>query len=278
MFPNKGHKKDNKIQRQKEHLPQPLSSLEITSIDQHVLFIAQKSEKITVALYMITDFLKDKEPFKWEVREKSVQFLSFISSFSGLMLASQKEKAIADALSLLSLILSLLRFGVSARFISQMNYSILKDEYNSLYETLHDRLSTHQPIDGLVLPQDFFDIKNEGQHIGHIQSQRQTNPQNVSQAECNDKESDTEIFNVTYAAPQTTMANFQLTSKKEARQDIIMKILRTKGATSIKDISEVMSGCGEKTIQRELISLINNGLVHKIGERRWSKYTLSGSI
>ncbi len=59
------------------------------------------------------------------------------------------------------------------------------------------------------------------------------------------------------------------------RRDTILSVIRSKGSVSIKDISTVLRDVSEKTVQRELISLISAGVVAKKGERRWSTYSLS---
>jgi DNA-binding transcriptional ArsR family regulator len=59
------------------------------------------------------------------------------------------------------------------------------------------------------------------------------------------------------------------------RRDTIMSVIKNKGVASIKDISTVILGVSEKTIQRELLSLVESGLVIKKGERRWSTYSLA---
>lgn len=59
------------------------------------------------------------------------------------------------------------------------------------------------------------------------------------------------------------------------RQEAILSILKAKGAVRIKDISMVIRGVSDKTIQRELAALIGLGVVRKEGERRWSTYTLA---
>ncbi len=58
------------------------------------------------------------------------------------------------------------------------------------------------------------------------------------------------------------------------RRQTIKDILATHGNATIKDISAKIQDCSEKTLQRELISMIKDGLVHKEGERRWSRYSL----
>ena len=58
------------------------------------------------------------------------------------------------------------------------------------------------------------------------------------------------------------------------RRDAILSIIKNKGTASIKDISTHVRGVSEKTIQRELATLISEGEVSKQGERRWSTYSL----
>ncbi len=64
-------------------------------------------------------------------------------------------------------------------------------------------------------------------------------------------------------------------SQNTGRRERIIAVIRDKGEATIKDVSEHITDCSEKTIQRELIDLIKDGLVVRNGERRWSKYSLS---
>jgi hypothetical protein len=66
-------------------------------------------------------------------------------------------------------------------------------------------------------------------------------------------------------------------TKGESRKDKVMAIIKDKGEATIKDIAELITDCSEKTIQRELQSLINEGMVVREGERRWSKYRLAAA-
>lgn len=60
-----------------------------------------------------------------------------------------------------------------------------------------------------------------------------------------------------------------------ARQTSILSLIKDKGAVSIKDITAVVRGVSDKTIQRELQGLIDAGRLIKKGERRWSTYSLA---
>lgn len=55
----------------------------------------------------------------------------------------------------------------------------------------------------------------------------------------------------------------------------IKTVLEAKPEATIKDIAEVITDVGEKTIQRDLNTLIEQGEVIRQGERRWSKYSLA---
>jgi DeoR/GlpR family transcriptional regulator of sugar metabolism len=59
------------------------------------------------------------------------------------------------------------------------------------------------------------------------------------------------------------------------RRDAVLSVIQNKGSVSIKDISTLIRGVSEKTIQRELGALIESGVVVKRGERRWSTYSLA---
>jgi hypothetical protein len=63
----------------------------------------------------------------------------------------------------------------------------------------------------------------------------------------------------------------QLTDRGER----IKTVLEAKPDATIKDIAEVITDVSEKTIQRELNSLIEKGQVKRQGERRWSKYSIA---
>lgn len=64
------------------------------------------------------------------------------------------------------------------------------------------------------------------------------------------------------AAPQTD------------RRQRIKTILEAKGEASIKDIADIVTDVSEKTIQRELQAMIEDNVVKRHGERRWSRYSL----
>ena len=66
------------------------------------------------------------------------------------------------------------------------------------------------------------------------------------------------------------MVYSQLTDRAER----IKTVLEAKPQATVKDVAEIITDVSEKTIQRELNSLIEKGQVLREGERRWSKYSV----
>ncbi len=71
---------------------------------------------------------------------------------------------------------------------------------------------------------------------------------------------------------RATPAAVTYTPDRRAR---IQTILEARGESTIKDISDIITDVSEKTIQRELNAMIEDNLIRREGERRWSKYLIN---
>lgn len=82
---------------------------------------------------------------------------------------------------------------------------------------------------------------------------------------------------------QTSQNDFDVL-KKNRREEILKIVKENKlahpasGGATISDIrlaaKGVLAACGEKTLQRELVSMVKDTLLNKVGEKRWSKYSV----
>jgi|GEM_PF-344334 len=73
----------------------------------------------------------------------------------------------------------------------------------------------------------------------------------------------------------TKELSIERSSGNAGRRDSILAVLGSKGPSYIKDISLVVRDVSEKTIQRELATLVAEGQVTRKGDRRWTTYELS---
>lgn len=75
-------------------------------------------------------------------------------------------------------------------------------------------------------------------------------------------------------SPSSAKGHIKDIKDNTARQDAIVSVIRDKGTVYIKDISTVVREISEKTIQRELQKLVQEGVVVRQGSRRWTAYSL----
>jgi hypothetical protein len=232
--------------------------------DADFAYVFKKTEKLATALYMVTNLFPSEEPMKWTLRKKVSELLSCVVDYKD-MLAGQQDEFTRNISGRVLEIVSLLEIGCQAGLLSQMNFSILNNEFSNLLSTLE---ASHVRSENLNVPlsPSFFDIA----HSTPARSQ-QSFPQHSfhpSPAEYHTASAHTD--SIKDRAP--AMPNV---FKKNDRQNSILRLLKMKKNLTIKDIAEVVTDCSEKTIQRELISLISAGVLKKSGERRWTRYSLA---
>lgn len=197
--------------------------------------IYQKAGKIASAIYLITSFFNDQEPLKWKLRALSSSLISEVV----------KDKSITARE-----ILSLFSVAKTAGLVSEMNSDIL------IHELSKFRQEVEKPLDLAFFSETTADkiLLSEPSKTEYI------------------KDKSTE--NKTIERP--TLKKFGAVSvKKSSRQSVIIAILKRKKEIMIKDVSPLISGCSEKTIQRELSTMVRSGVLKKIGEKRWSRYSLA---
>ena len=110
-------------------------ALENIPTSRGVAFVIRKTEKLTTALYMVTDIMSEKDPMKWKVREIGVDILSDIT-VSANASASERMSVFRTVMRKIERLVSFLDIAQSAQMMSEMNASVLKKEYLSLRESI----------------------------------------------------------------------------------------------------------------------------------------------
>lgn len=241
--------KDNNLGLQKKVLPKNKVVFDFG-------YIYKKTEKIATALYMITNLFADSEPMKWTLRGKISHLLSFIISFKNAVHFRNEEFKSEMRLFILEII-SLFEISYNSGLVSQMNFRILKAEFLNLINAV-SQFEKNDTGKGFDLNNDFFEVKDSILNSGSNAT----------------TDGDFSIWK----KDKTEDAKTSHVPKKTNRQNIIVNLLKKKGNLGIKDIALFVKDCSEKTIQRELTSLVKIGLLRKDGERRWSRYSLVNGI
>jgi len=245
----------------------------ILKADSNVLFLQKKSERISAAIYLITNFFNVDEPLKWAMREDAVALIKDMNALSRTSLAD-KESRVRAAASHIGQIHSLIELARTAGFISPMNADILVSELGILLGRLEDRQSQELSVNSLPFDQLFFEAKipetghSLGGHASRVShGQTSAKPHESKPAQTADDKGHSKGHarnNVLY--PHT--------HAKSNRQESILKALGKGDYMNIKDLLTYVKDCSEKTLQRELTTLLQKGIVKRTGERRWSTYSL----
>jgi hypothetical protein len=211
-------------------------------------------EKLNIAIYLITDFMSDREPLKFSLRQKSIDCLSF--SFL-------EKKSVSEINNLFSEIISLLKTALVSKLVSEMNFNIINNEYSNVLKSLNENNFNNK----IIFDEDFFGAsKIENKEIIY---KGQNNLKDIIK--------DTKVISKTEKVIKDIIKdkkNIKDNKDKTERQQLIIDFIKKEKQVSIKDISEKIKNCSEKTLQRELINLVNKNVLKKEGERRWSKYSL----
>ncbi len=239
----------------------------------NLFFVHKKSIKISKALYLITDIIKDTEPLKQSIRQAGVDLINIKDT-------SNVEQFLRVFGGQIESIKSLLELGIFTRNISQMNGEIIVRECDLLI-TLLDGYTDSFSRDVVPLDKHFFAVEVEKtpspfSALMHTEKQNE----NVS-FKGHIKDTKSSFRTVSQKGVVDDLKNERSYSQgqtnsfqKSDRKDKIIDIIKMKEEVTIKDISSLITDCSEKTIQRELNDLLNQGLLKKTGERRWSKYSL----
>ncbi len=246
-----------------------------------------KTNKLVTALYMVTDVMDKEEPLRNKLRSLGSGIISDI-----YLLQTPLVSDISLRLdSKISEVLSFLDIASAVGMISAMNCNILKKEFfelkaslkesrqsSSLSEFLIEELPS--PDENKFLPERLTSSSRAGigQHGMRIGVQKGStlmkalsdktlahsvrSQSNLSNKNSNDSIKSIDSFNIL----------------KKQRREEILAIVKDKKEVTISDIKArargVLVSCGEKTLQRELISMVKEGILERMGEKRWSRYFL----
>jgi hypothetical protein len=256
----------------------------------------RKINKLISALYMVTDIMDKEEPLKMELRNLGVKIISDTHFFH------KGQDFSKQTINKILVVLSLLEIATSIGAISQMNSNILVNEFIKLRKAILEMNLQKEdtwlkefikedsiPNYGIMANEKSYpSMRHRSTRIGiqkgrnllkalsHLNGQGNNNiflSGTQKQNLLNNNINKSENINVL---------------KNKRRQEIVL-ILKDKiknfpesNGLTITDIKihefgkqGSLASCGEKTLQRELVSMVSDGIIKKTGSKRWSRYSLN---
>jgi hypothetical protein len=213
---------------------------------------------------MVTDCMETDDALKGKLRLLGVQLLSNIYELN-LFKPGFAESHMRASLNNISEIFSFVDISNTMGYISDMNTSILKKEFNILVEELNAHLPKEKSFP-FTLDEKMFNLPPEVSRTENLSFKENPIKRTNTMSFINNKTSS----NVLYK-PLSFIDHKKV---KSDRIEKIISIIKEKNEASIKDISTSFPDCSEKTIQRELNDLIEKGQIKKSGDKRWSRYSI----
>lgn len=214
--------------------------------DVRRVYIYKRAERLAKALQLVLPAFKEAKSLKERIGRLSLALVDA----SVLPPQETKELLSRELLSLMS-VLEVARVG---GMLSTMNTEIISKEAHNLLQEIagYDEQKVV-----------FEDVPTLSQLAKATTEERKAVPTKAQQHTSS-------VEPVSKGHPN----GHTYKEQRGGRTDAIVSILKTKGPSSIKDISMLVREVSEKTIQRELQTLVSQGRVKKEGERRWTTYTL----
>jgi hypothetical protein len=233
--------------------------------------LQNKMQKIVTALYMVTEHIDALDPLKTSIRKKGLEALETVSL--ALYAETYQVKIHQHSVERFSgELLSYLTIATTIGSMSQMNTMIIEKELHALVDGLREyglqRESDFTPTTSISsrissLSETFFtpEVRVQKEEVKHLKDTTKTVAENTVQ----------EKEKASVPIPESKGE----TGIKTDRKMSIVKVIQIKKEATIKDIVSVVRDCSEKTIQRELMTLVAEGVLKKTGDKRWSRYSFA---
>jgi len=221
--------------------------------DNYYRHIFKKTEKIiSVVFYILNNVDIDK---KSETTISNIASKAHFAHENALRslevkLVSSKEVLEQFAQSLVGLD-STLRIAAASGFVAPDALSVVSNEIDTVLRGLRTYIQTNNGAEDLL-----FSNSYPSMYTGEV-AQPSVRPV---------RRKEESVSPAGPLKPAVASAN--------DRRERIKTILEAKKEATIKDISEIITDVSEKTIQRELNAMIEENIVKRQGERRWSKYSI----
>lgn len=226
------------------------------------MFIYKKAERLAKAIHLIIPAFAESASLKNRIGTIAIGLVD-----AALLPSGSARVALSRELLTLSSVLSIARAG---GFLSPMNAELITREAQSL---LHEIAAYEEPRLFLDEAPTLAGIAKQASSGRARTGQPSTRPS--APATSAPKHANAPAGGGSASGGKGHLKDISLSDNIKDRREAILSVIRNKGKASIKDISTVMRGVSEKTVQRELLALIGSGTVLKQGVRRWSTYSLA---
>jgi predicted ArsR family transcriptional regulator len=252
------------------------SSVRLSDKDKALsAYLIEKSSRIASAVLIITSRSNGHDQLRTALEKSAVRLVSY---------AARTHESNTDRESFLlevSSLIALLDVGVRAVRVAPKNAAVLSEELIALHlfvsELEWGEGRAFIQADHLFMRAPHELRVAEAPHMTDSAGERQTRDMRATQVSPKEtyvQESQGQVQKDTEQSPIRHHIERMHDAQKD-RRATILGMLQRKDRVSVRDVANVIKDCSEKTLQRELLALVAQGVLVKEGERRWSTYRLA---
>ena len=220
-------------------------------------YVTDRIQKLTAALYRVTDLLSDKEPLKWTLRDKALNLYDDLVSVKN---TKDKDSLLDNSLKNFAQIVASLELVSAGVCVSNLNFEILKREYLFLKNFIEGK-KTDIAYDSKIL--------SELEKLGSSASSWKPNFQARQLPARKELSLKSQDFTEANAISSQEI-------NPQSRKGKVLDFLKSGPAKSVNEIAVIFNGeISEKSIQRDLLDLVKTGKISAIGDKRWRKYQMA---
>lgn len=207
--------------------------------DPEILRIFKKVIRIVEALYLVSDSIPLGESLRTEIRSQGLSLTDMTFSFA-LDKDTVSESKCLQGLARLGW---LVQMAYVSKYLSRTSTELLQNAFVEVQSRIRN-VRGSIPEDFLRIDEDVVSSKVIARHGDRVRREDSGVAREVS-------------------------------PKASERRGAILTFLRENPKVNVKEVLSVVPGVSEKTVQRELLALVDEGVLKKEGERRWTQYSLN---
>jgi len=247
----------------KGHTENETRAFGISSDDQLFVFVQKKTGKAVSAVYIVTDLLSDREAIKWTLRRVCIELLEDSMLFMRKGFSSSRA---TDLRSRISEIITLFEIASSSRLLSEMNTKLLHSVFDELSELFGEIEKKTQ------LQSHMFEVSDIPEQLSIVSDDMKSYETSSNLYDMSFKK---DVPVLKDKSSEEADGNNQGVSREAAdRKKHIISVLKDRRIATINDIKKSVDGVSDKTLQRDLSSLVQENVLKRNGTRRWTTYSL----
>jgi hypothetical protein len=234
-----------------------------------------RSYRLVAAVFSVCNVMDEDQELKTKIKNLSLDLISIAVNLKDINF-SDARKLVGEVEKKSLLLMSILDIASISLLISPMNGDILREEFKLFISELRKFLGKFE-IEKNLSVKNIFELPVSINSVSDVTFQDLKRMLEIERTKSKELTLENYAVNseqLNKNGSKSIEKNGNGHKRKDTRKSTILEFIKGHNNVNIKDIVPNIVGCSEKTIQRELIGLINEGKIKKEGERRWSRYSV----